>query len=78
LTSFNDDQWDKNASQINPFLPEVALAMVIHYSNDKPKTEIGTRIVGYCCDRHDHAFGWIVKRLWSFGLEKPLIVQSLG
>lgn len=42
-----------------------------------PKTEIGTRIVGYCDDRPGLVVsGWIVEGLWDFGLEKSLNVES--
>lgn len=39
------------------------------------RTEVGTRILGYRCDRPDHvAFGRIVDRLWNYGLGKQLRV----
>ena len=34
--------------------------------------EVGTRIVGYCCDRLDQVLRRIVGNLWNAGLEKLL------
>lgn len=39
-------------SEVNPFLPELLFVMVFHHSNRNPG--VGTRVVGYCCDKADH------------------------
>lgn len=54
------------------------LVVVFYHSYRKiTTTEIDTRIVGHCCDRHDHVLGRIVEGLWNFRLGKSLSVQSL-
>lgn len=74
LTSFSDKQWYGSLTQINPFLPRLLLVMVFYHSSKNitkkkkekniTKTETGTRIVEYCCDRPDHIVSVrIVERL---------------
>lgn len=39
-----------------PNNPKLLLAMMFHHNNNNPKTEVGTGIVRFCCDRLDHVF----------------------
>lgn len=40
--------------------PPSCFGAVFYYSNNKPsRTEVGSRKIGYCCDRSDHVAGRI-------------------
>jgi hypothetical protein len=50
-------------------LIRVALVIFSLHHNENPKTEVGIRNWGYCCDRTDHISAWNKVDFGTFDLE---------